>query len=180
MPDQPRIIHIPTEEEQQTVLDDFAREMRRVAERRNSVSQEKLNRALETICKYLKTGWSTGGGKRLRQFIWSLWNGFHLINLSYLTSGLDSTNGDAVVIVFNAAMVGALTEDHLREVLNESGEFARWEKASAETPDDEEVLYPPFSLSTDELRRLAYSAEQNDRRIEMQRRDEQAREASHE
>jgi hypothetical protein len=35
-------------------------------------------------------------------------------------------------------------------------------------------------MSTDGLRRVAHSAEQNDRRIEKQRRDEQAREASDE
>jgi hypothetical protein len=180
MPDHTAIIHFPTEEEQQTVIDDFAREMQRAKKRRESVSPEKLEQALNTIAGYLKTGWSTGGGKRLRQFVWSLWNGFHLINLSYLASGLDGRHTDAVVIVFNAAMVGALSEDQMRRVLKESGEFARWEEASAQTPEDEEVPYPPFPLSSDELRRLAYSAEQNDRRIEMQRRDEQAREASHE
>jgi len=77
-------------------------------------------------------------------------------------------------------MVDALSEDQKRRVLKESGEFARWEEASVETLEDEEVLYPPFPMSTDGLRRLAHSAEQNDRRIEKQRRDEQAREASDE
>jgi hypothetical protein len=180
MPDHVPIIHVPTEKEQQQALDDVAREMRLVAERRESVSRAKRDQALETICNYLKTGWSTGGGKRLRQFVWSLWNGFHLVNLSYLASGLDNRNSDAVIVVFNAAMVGALNEDHLRRVLTESGEFARWEETRAKTPEDEEVLYPPFPLSSDELRRLAYSAEQNDRRIERERRAEQTREENHE
>ena len=62
------IIHFPTEEEQQATLDEFAREMRRVKERKESVPPDKLNEALETITEYLKTGWSTGGGRRLRQF----------------------------------------------------------------------------------------------------------------
>jgi hypothetical protein len=41
-------------------------------------------------------------------------------------------------------------------------------------------LYPPFPTSTEGLRRLARSAEQSDRRIEKQRRAEQAREANDE
>jgi hypothetical protein len=178
MPGNGPIIHFPTEEEQQAALDEFAREMRRVEERKQSVSPEKLSEALETISEYLKTGWSTGGGRRLRQFVWSLWNGYHLINLYDLSSGLDGRLTDAVIVVFHAAMVDALSEDQKRRVLKESGEFARWEEARAESPEDEEVLYPPFPMSTDGLRQLAHSAEQSDRRIEQQRRAEQAREAS--
>jgi hypothetical protein len=180
MPGNGPIIHFPTVEEQQTALDEFARQMQEVKERRESVSPEKLDEALETITDYLKTGWSTGGGRRLRQFVWSLWNCFHLINLFDLSSGLDGRLTDAVIVVFNAAMVDALSEEQKRRVLNESGEFSRWEQARAETPDDEEVLYPPIPVSSDGLRRLAHSAEQSDRRIEQQRRAEQAREANDE
>jgi hypothetical protein len=180
MPGDGPIIHFPTEEEQQATLNEFAREMQRVKERKDSVSQQKLQEALATISDYLKTGWSTGGGRRLRQFVWSLWNGFHLINLYDLSSGLDGRLTNAVIIVFHAAMVDALSEDQKRRVLKESGEFARWEQASEETPEDEEVLYPPFPMSTDGLRQVAHSAEQSDRRIEKQRRAEQAREASYE
>lgn len=169
------IIHFPTEEEEQAALNEFVREMRRAEERKNSVSLDKLDEALDAITDYLKTGWNTGGGRRLRQFVWSLWNGFHLINLHDLSSGLDGRLTDAVIVVFNAAMVDALSEDHKRRVLKESGEFARWEQASAETSEDDEVLYPPFPMSTDGLRRVAHSAEQSDKRIEQQRRAEQAR-----
>ena len=139
-----------------------------------------LGEALETIAEYLKTGWTTGGGRRLRQFVWSLWNGHHLINLYDLSSGLDGRLTDAVIVVFNAAMVDALSEDQKRRVLKESGEFARWEQASTEIPDDEDVLYPPFPMSTDGLRRLAKSAERQDRRLEAERRAKQDREAADE
>lgn len=176
MPDDAPIIRFPSEEEEQAALDEFAREMRRLEERKESVSVEKLDNALATITDYIKTGWSTGGGRRLRQFVWSLWNGFHLINLYDLSSGLDGRLTDAVIVVFHAAMVDALTEDQKRRVLKESGELARWEQTRIETPEDEEVLYPPFPMSTDGLRRAAHSAEQSDRRIEQQRRAEQARE----
>ncbi|MEO6738845.1 MAG: hypothetical protein ABIP20_01240 [Chthoniobacteraceae bacterium] len=180
MPDRPPIVHFPTEQEEQIAFSEFAHEMQRVKERRESVSPEKLNEALETIADCLKTGWSTGGGRRLRQFVWSLWNGFHLINLFDLASGLDGRLTDAVIVVFNAAMVGGLREDQKRRVLEKSGEFVRWEQARAETPEDEDVLYPPFPMSTDGLRRLAHSAEQQDCRLEKERHAGQTREANNE
>jgi hypothetical protein len=43
MPGNGPIIHFPTEEEQQASLDEFAREMQRVKNRRESVSLEKLD-----------------------------------------------------------------------------------------------------------------------------------------
>ena len=45
-----------------------------------------------------------------------------------------------------------------------SGEFARWEACRAETPEDEEVLYPPLPLSAEELMKLAISADRVERR----------------
>ena len=176
MSDQAPIIHFPTAEEEEATLKSFVREMERSQERRDAIPPEKLNEALQTIASYLKTGWSTGGGKRLRQFVWSLWNRYHLLNLYDLSSALDGRRTEAVILVFHAAMVGALSEDQKRRVLEESGEFARWEQARAETPEEEVVIYPPFPMSTDELRRLAHSAEQFHRRLEQERRAERQRE----
>jgi hypothetical protein len=39
-------------------------------------------------------------------------------------------------------MVGALTEDHLRCLLSESGEIRRWEEVDRDMPKGFEVLYP--------------------------------------
>jgi hypothetical protein len=94
----------------------------------------------------------------LRHFVWSLWNGWHLVNLFDLSHGLDGALTDAVIILFRAAMVGALKEDHLRSLLNESGEMRRWKEAERETPEEFEVLYPPPPLEADALRRMAESA----------------------
>jgi hypothetical protein len=167
--------HEPTERDQQEALDSLAQHMNAIKERRDSVSSTELQTALDTITLALTHHWSTGGGTRLRRFIWSLWNGWHLVNLFELCSGLDHELGDAVLIVFRAEMVGALTEDHKRRVLAQSGEFARWEQASAETPDDEDVLYPPPPLGVEELQRLARSAAQLARRLDAERRAEAAR-----
>ena len=49
--------------------------------RRDSVPPDELQGALDVITEYLQSGWGTGGGRRLRQFVWSLWNGHHLLNL---------------------------------------------------------------------------------------------------
>ena len=62
-----------------------------------------------------------------------------------------------------------------RRMMKESGELARWERARAETPEDDVVIYPPFPMSTEELRRLTHSAEQFDKRLELERRAEQER-----
>lgn len=156
-------------------LDALERSLTETKKRRESVSPEELDGALETITNYLETGWSTGGGRRLRQFVWSLWNGHHLINLFDLSSGLDNRLTDASIIVFRAAMLDALGEQQKRGVLEKSGEFARWEAARAATPEDEQVMYPPLQLDAEDLRKLAYSAEQCAKRSEQERRAEEAR-----
>lgn len=141
--------------------------------RRESVSRNEIQNALNVMTDYLQTGWSTGGGRRLRQFVWSFWNGHHLINLCDLSSGLDGRLSDAVVVIFRAAMFGALNEESMRCLLKKSGEFARWDAASSKTPEDEDVLYPPLAISTDSLRSLARSAERNDSRIAQECRAEE-------
>jgi hypothetical protein len=151
-------INFPTKADKKAALDEFDAEMRRAKARLKSVSPEELDAALSTVTEYLRTGWTTGGGQRLRHFVWSLWNGWHLVNLFDLSHGLDGTLTDAVIAVFRASMVGVLREDHLRCVLTESGEMRRWEEARRETPEDFEVLYPPPSLDADALRSMAESA----------------------
>ena len=162
-------LHEPTEQEKQATLDELTRHMKAINERRNSIPANELQAALDTLTDALTHHWSTGGGTRVRRFIWSLWNGWHMVNLFDLCAGFDHQLGDAVIVVFRAQMIGALTEDHKRDVLKKSGEFARWEQARAETPDEEDVLYPPLSITTDDLRRLAHSATQLAKRIETER-----------
>lgn len=168
-------LHEPTEQEKQATLDEFKRRMKAQHARRTSTPPDELQTALDTIIAALAHHWSTGGGTRLRRFMWSLWNSWHLVNLCDLCSALDQRLGDAVLVVFRAQMVGALTEDHKRRVLQKSGEFARWEEASAETPEGEDVIYPPLQLAADDLRRLAHSATQCAQRVEAERAAEWSR-----
>jgi hypothetical protein len=104
-------------------VEEFHGTMRASEARLKSVSPEELDSAPSTVAEYLLTGWSTRGGRRLRHFIWSLWNGWHLVNLFDLSHGLDGVLTDAIITLFRTAMVGALTEDHLRCLLSESGEM---------------------------------------------------------
>ena len=63
-----------------------------------------------------------------------------------------------LIIVFQAAIVGVFSEDHLRNLLVESGEMARWDSAQRHTPEHLDVFYPPY-LSARSLKDLAAAAE---------------------
>ena len=60
-------------------------------------------------------------------------------------------------------------------MLKESGEFARYDEAAKDTPEDEEVLYPPIQVSADSLRRLAAPSTKLEARYEAERRAEERR-----
>jgi hypothetical protein len=115
-----------SEADKESALNELTAEMRATGARQKAVSAQQLTSALTTITDFLRTSSTTGGGRRLRQFVWSLWNDSHLINLFDLCHGLDGPLTDAVIIVFQAAIVGVLSEDQLRNLLIESGEMARW------------------------------------------------------
>jgi hypothetical protein len=90
----------PTDEERKAALDQFDGEMRAAMERPQSISPEELNAALSTVTDFLRTSWSSGGGRRLRHFVWSLWNGWHLVNLFDLSHGLDATLPTQLLLCF--------------------------------------------------------------------------------
>jgi hypothetical protein len=148
----------PFEADKESALNELAAEMHATHARQKAVSAQKLTTALSTIADFLRTSSTTGGGRRLRQFVWSLWNDSHLINLFDLCHGLDGPLTDAVIIVFQAAIVGVLSEDHLRNLLIQSGEMARWDSAQRHTPEHLDVFYPPY-LSARSLKDLAAAAE---------------------
>ena|ERR1700751_53211 len=133
----------PSEADKESPLNELAAEMRATEARQKAVSAERLSSALSTITDFLRTSSTTGGGRRSRQFVWSLWNDSHLINLFDLSHGLDGPLTDAVIILFQAAIVGVLSEDHLRNLLIQSGEMARWENVQRHTPEHLDVFYPP-------------------------------------
>ena len=178
-PDMPEIppVHRPTEQEKQAVIDEFATQMRQIKEHKEA-AKVGLDEALSIITKAIRHHWGTGGGRRLRQIVWSLWNGHTLVALWDVLGGLDHELGRAVVKLIEAKLMGALDRDEiLRRVLTESGEFARYDDAARDTPEGEEVIYPPLQISAESLRNLADAAESKERRIEAERREENARSA---
>lgn len=171
MPEVPPI-HRTTEEEKQAVMNEFAAQMRRIKADKEA-AKAGLDEALATITEAMRQHWGTGGGRRLRQIVWSLWNGHTLVALWDVLGGLDHELGRAVAKLIEAKLMGALDRDEiLRRVLTESGEFARYDEAAHDTPEDEEVIYPPLAISAESLRKLADAAESKEARIEAERRAE--------
>lgn len=168
-------IHESTEEEKQAVHDEFTAQMRKVQDRKKAAAAG-LDEALATITAAIKEHWSTGSGRRLRQIIWSIYNGSTLVALGDVLTNFDTNLGGAVAKVISAKILGAIDDDDiLRRVLKESGEFARFDATAKDTPEDEEVFYPHVQASADWLRRLAESATKHEARIEAERRRDEQR-----
>lgn len=172
--------NLDEEAEKQAVLDEFARQMRKARERKEAAAAE-LPEALEKVTQAISHHWTTGSGRRLRQIVWSIYNASTLVALGDVLANFDADLGDAVATLLRAKLAGALdSDDILRRVLKESGEFARYEAAERETPEDEEVLYPPIQVSAESLHRLADSATKREARIKAEHDAEAARYAEEE
>ena len=168
-------IQRPSEQDKEVVMNDFATQMRRIKEHKQA-AKAGLDEALTTITNAIRQHWSTGGGNRLRQIVWSIWNGETLVSLFDVLNGLDYELGRAVAKLIEAQLVGALDSDnYLRRVLTESGEFARYDEAARDTPEGEEVIYPPLPVSAERLRKLADSAASKAARYEARSHAEEER-----
>ena len=156
-------------------MNDFAAQMRQIKEHQQA-AKAGLDEALTTITEAIRQHWTTGGGRRLRQIVWSIWNGETLVGLFDVFNGLDYELGRAVAKLIEAQLVGSLdSDDYLRRVLMESGEFARYNDAQRETPEGEEVIYPPLPVSAERLRKLADAAASKQARYEAECRAEDER-----
>ena len=167
-------IHEPTAEEQAEALKHFFAATGAAKKRREDAAAQ-LAPALEKITDALTDHWSTGSGRRLRQIVWSIYNGRTLVILGDVLTNFDSELGEAVATLIHAKLCGVDMDALLREILKRSGEFARYEEAERQTPEDEEVLYPPIQVSAERLRRLADSAARLEVRIKAQHHAEAAR-----
>lgn len=150
----------------------------KAAEDRRSEARAQLVPALEKITEALTHHWTTGSGRRLRQIVWSIYNASAPVVLGDALTNFDSEFGGAVVALIQAKICGVDDiDDLLRNVLEESGEMARYDEAAAGTPEDEEIIYPPLpaSMSAEALRSLAASAANQERRLEAASRAESQR-----
>ena len=84
--------------------------------------------ALNRIAQAIRVNPDTGGGVQLRQFLWSLYNMHHLVNLWTLVSRLDRDLSTWVAEVLHAALLGNLQERDLKKALMLSGEMDRWDQ----------------------------------------------------
>lgn len=111
---------------------------------RRAERERLLERLLENIAASIMEGPETQSGRQLRRFLWSLYNGHHVLNLWTLKSTLDSQRGRQVSEVFCGWLQGFVSEEALRKALTAAGEFQRWEAAkladSQQTPLEEVVL----------------------------------------
>lgn len=100
-----------------------------------SLASERLEKAsahlaLTGIAKTIRDGPDTHSGVQLRRFLWSIYNGHHLVNLWRMTSVLDAQRSDWVAEIFRGALKGLVQEENIREALKTAGEMERWDQVS--------------------------------------------------
>ena len=89
--------------------------------------------ALDRIVEVVREGPETHSGRELRRFLWSLFNGHHVLNLWRLRDELDPQRNAWVTEVFTAWMHGDVEDDSLRRALEDSGEMERWDAVRLRT-----------------------------------------------
>jgi hypothetical protein len=81
---------------------------------------------LARLARVLRDNPDTGGGVQLRQFLWSLYNMHHVVNLWTLVRRLDGETAGWAAEVMDAALRGELKESEVKKALVLSGELERW------------------------------------------------------
>ena len=95
--------------------------------------QRVAGESLRTITESIRDFPNTHSGQELRRFLWSLFNGHHVLNLWKLKQVLDSRHNQAVTEALTAWMQGHVPESSLRSALTDSGEMDRWDSAHLNT-----------------------------------------------
>lgn len=127
---------------------------------RRDALRTSAEQALHLITNTIRESPDSHSGLQLRQFVWSLFNSHHVVNLWNLKDVLDSRHNAAVTQILSAWMQGALSDNALRHALKVSGEMDRWDASSIRDSDCERLVnvnmavnqilssIPPGSLST--------------------------------
>ncbi len=106
---------------------------------RRAGRQHAAEQSLQTITESIRDFPETHSGQQLRRFLWSLYNGYHVLNLWKLKGVLDGQNNRAVTEVLSAWMEGQVPESSLRRALTDSGEMARWDSVQLTAPEQRRV-----------------------------------------
>jgi len=86
--------------------------------------------ALDRIVEIIREAPDAAPSLELRRFLWSLFNGRHLLNLWRLRHALDRQQSGWATEVLTAWMNGHVSEEHLRRALTDSGEMERCDAAA--------------------------------------------------
>ena len=117
-----------------------------------------FERAVPLLTETLVSQWGTGQGTRVRHILWSLYTCRHLINLGDACTGIDGRLAEALSAAIAARLVlGPEVESSLREILQTSGEFTRFDEMERSTPKHLPVVYPPPPTDSQTLRKIAAS-----------------------
>jgi hypothetical protein len=79
--------------------------------------------ALDRIVEIIRESPEVAPSRGLRRFLWSLFNGHHVINLWRLRHALDQRQSGWATEVFTAWMNGHVSEELLRRALTDCGEM---------------------------------------------------------
>lgn len=122
--------------------------------------------AVPLLTETLSLHWTTGQGTRVRHILWSLYTCSHLVNLGDACSGLDRRLAEALSAAITARLIlGPEVETVLHEILETSGEFFRFNREEAATPEHLPVIYPPASVSARAFREMAESLDCLDKQM---------------
>jgi hypothetical protein len=98
-----------------------------------------LAQALTNLAASIREGPETHSGQQLRRFLWSLYNGHHVLNLWSLKGVLDSQRAEWVGEVFTGWLQGFVSEDALRQALTAAGELERWDTVTLTRPQEDRI-----------------------------------------
>lgn len=122
--------------EQILKLRPFLSEMQLEDER---LRKERIETALAGIANAIADNPESDSGIQLRRFLWSLYNGHHMINLWKMIAALDSERLGWVSEIFSGAHAGILKEADIKLALCIAGEFERSERQSRSELDLEKM-----------------------------------------
>ena len=123
----------------------------------------------EALAKFFETGpvlveamrHQSGQGEKVRQIVWSIYTGSHLVPLGHACAGLDTKVAEAVAAVITARLlVGAEIEEKLKILMTAAGEFIRCDETeAAQATQGLPLCYPIPMESPARLRELADTTE---------------------
>lgn len=123
---------------------------------RNNEIAAAFEQVAPLLVETLTFHWSTGQGTRVRHILWSLYTCSHLVNLGDACSGLDTRLSEALAVAIAARLIlGSQVEPVIRNILQASGEFRRFDEIECGTPERLPVVYPPAQANAETLRKMA-------------------------